>query len=604
MNNIINQDNNTNNNINNNISINPSSNNPSSINPSSNNTSNINSSIANANTANAGNMNVNNMGANATNNMAHPANYQVNSYSTNQGTYSPYNNMYADNPFQVLRPYVPAIEHTNLKTFKNNFPFFFWATVIYSVIYAICRYNNDRGITTPILVALSFVFFNVILKKIDISFSKKTYPYMVVISALGICNFCSDDIFIIVMNYIVALLLFVTFIIRNVYDCSEWTFSKHISSMLESTFGAIPHMFSQFGDNKDYKLSVGKADEKSSTTKTSIVLGVLISIGLLLIILPLLASADHFFGEAVTDFFNSIFNIFDDESNHTVIKITLFTIGVFFCMYGFIRKIFSHTISNTVTVTEKRPAAVAVTINSILGFIYVIFSGFQIYYLFLGRMTLPESATYAEYAHEGFFQLVVVCLINMIMVLIFINNFQNTMALKISLTVISASTYIMIASSALRMIMYVQAYDLSYLRLFVFWALIVIFMAMNGIVICTFKENFPLFKYLLVATTVLYVAFAYSNPTAIITRNNLERRYVNNGEYNSKCDLGYLRAIYNSGAAKTICDVAIEHNDSELIKYFYSNKEVNNIDRNPLKFNVAKLSEKNAVKKALYYFYN
>lgn len=508
------------------------------------------------------------------------------------------------NPYLVLRPTAPPPEHEDLKKFKSNFPYFLWATVIYSVVYAICRYKNDRGITTPILVVLTFIFFDLLFKKLGKTFEKKTYPYAAAIIALGISNFCSDDYFIVGMNFIAALLLFVTFIIRNIYDCSNWNLSKHLSAMMESIFGALPHMFCQFGDSKKYKEQKGTAKKESDSTKGAIVIGVLISIGLLIIILPLLVSADQFFGESVANLFNSIFNLFDDESNHTVIFFSIYTIAVFIAMYGFIRKMCAHDISQNVVKNEKMPATIAITVNSILGFIYIIFSGFQIYYLFLGRMTLPESATYAEYAHEGFFQLVVVCLINMIMVLIFIHCFKNTLALKISLTVISASTYIMIASSALRMIMYVQAYDLSYLRLFVFWALIVIFMAMNGIVIYTFKENFPMFRYLLVTTTILYIAFAYSNPTYIITKNNLERRYSVSDEYNAKVDLSYLQIIYNDGAAKAICDSAIEHNDVGLYDYFHDELKdsLDMSDNNLLKLNLSKLSGHNAANKCIQFF--
>lgn len=512
----------------------------------------------------------------------------------------------AYNPYLNYKPnsYAPVPDHEHLKTLKSNFPYFFWGSALFAVVYAICRYKNDRGITTPIIAVLTFVFFNMIFKKIGLQIKTKTYPYMAAVVALGISNFCSDDGFVVGMNFWVALLLFVTFIIRNAYDCSNWTFSKHIFSMLESTFGIIPHMFMQYYDKKDYDDTKGTDEKKKTGNKTNIIIGVLISLCLLMVILPLLISADKFFGEAVGDFFSKIFNLFDSESNHTVFFLSLYTIISFLFVYGFIRKLCAHNISEKVEESTKLSASIAITINSVLGFIYIIFSGFQIYYLFLGRMTLPEYATFAEYAHEGFFQLVVVCLINMIMVLIFIQCFENTMGLKISLTVISASTYIMIASSTLRMIMYVKAYDLSYLRLFVFWALIVIFMAMNGIVIYTFKKDFPMFKYLLVATTILYIAFAYSNPTYIITKHNLERRYLVEGEYNSRVDLFYLKTIYNDGTAKAICEVATAHNDKELVEFFDDELSVtmDKASSDFRKFNLAELSEHNSVKKCYAHF--
>ena len=46
-----------------------------------------------------------------------------------------------------------------------------------------------------------------------------------------------------------------------------------------------------------------------------------------------------------------------------------------------------------------------------------LFSGIQIFGLFLGKMQLPEGYTYAQYAREGFFQLLAVSILNLILVL-------------------------------------------------------------------------------------------------------------------------------------------------------------------------------------------
>ena len=57
----------------------------------------------------------------------------------------------------------------------------------------------------------------------------------------------------------------------------------------------------------------------------------------------------------------------------------------------------------------------------------------------------------------------------------------------------------MIASSAMRMLLYIQYYDLTFLRFFVLWALIAIFFLITGILIHIYKEMFPLFKYCITA---------------------------------------------------------------------------------------------------------
>ncbi|MFR8843973.1 MAG: DUF4153 domain-containing protein [Waltera sp.] len=51
------------------------------------------------------------------------------------------------------------------------------------------------------------------------------------------------------------------------------------------------------------------------------------------------------------------------------------------------------------------------------------FSGIQIFGLFLGKMQLPEGYTYAQYAREGFFQLLAVSILNLILVLVCLSFF-------------------------------------------------------------------------------------------------------------------------------------------------------------------------------------
>ena len=48
----------------------------------------------------------------------------------------------------------------------------------------------------------------------------------------------------------------------------------------------------------------------------------------------------------------------------------------------------------------------------------------------------------------------------------------ENVALRVVLTVFSACTYVMIASAAMRMLLYVDAYSLSFLRILVLWFLL------------------------------------------------------------------------------------------------------------------------------------
>ena len=62
--------------------------------------------------------------------------------------------------------------------------------------------------------------------------------------------------------------------------------------------------------------------------------------------------------------------------------------------------------------------------------------------------------------------------------------------LKILLTVISVCTCIMILSAAYRMILYVNEYNLSFLRVLVLWFLAVLMIIFWGVIYSIFSRDF------------------------------------------------------------------------------------------------------------------
>ena len=217
------------------------------------------------------------------------------------------------------------------------------------------------------------------------------------------------------------------------------------------------------------------------------------------------------------------------------------------------------------------------------------FAGIQIFGLFLGKLQLPKGYTYAQYAREGFFQLLAVSIINLILVLACMNLFRESKVLKVILTVMSLCTYIMIASSAVRMIMYINTYDLTFLRILVLWTLGLLALLFLGIMINIFKERFPLYRYSIVIVTVLYLVLSFSHPDYIIASVNTNK---------SNVDYYYLNTL--SADAAPVLIPYIYENDLEDIDDIYL-KEIDD-DGESLgvrTFNVARYTAKSI--KSKYY---
>ncbi|MBP5266749.1 MAG: DUF4173 domain-containing protein, partial [Lachnospiraceae bacterium] len=186
----------------------------------------------------------------------------------------------------------------------------------------------------------------------------------------------------------------------------------------------------------------------------------------------------------------------------------------------------AHRVKEEVKEVKRYPAIVAITTLSLVTVVYLLFSVIQIVYLFLGNMVLPEDYTYAEYAREGFFQLLVVCILNVVIVLVVSKHFQKHPVLKGLLLLISACTYIMGASAFLRMLMYIDAYYLTRKRILVLWALVTIGLLLVGIVIGIFREGFPLLRYGMTVFCLCYLVLAFSHMDYFIADYNIRQMQV------------------------------------------------------------------------------
>ena len=131
--------------------------------------------------------------------------------------------------------------------------------------------------------------------------------------------------------------------------------------------------------------------------------------------------------------------------------------------------------------------------------------------------------TWAQYARQGFFQLLAVCVINLAVVAVCLFGFRKNRALQILLTAVCAMTYVLIASSAWRMYLYIRQYSLTFLRLMVLWALLVMAVIFVGTMIAVWKRDFELLRFWLIAVAFLYLIPAFGRPDYWIASYNVSR---------------------------------------------------------------------------------
>ncbi|MDE6212926.1 MAG: DUF4173 domain-containing protein, partial [Lachnospiraceae bacterium] len=357
-------------------------------------------------------------------------------------------------------------------------------------------------------------YFFLSMKKLGVPYKKDSIFYIVSVVLLGISNCMTASPQILFMNKCGIFLLTFTLMLHTVYNDKAWNLPKYFAAIFQTIGSCLACLFSPFGDMVSYF----DAQKQEKTSKKScfpaILIGIAIAIPLLVFMTMLLASADVIFQKILLSI-TEVLNIW------TITNIFFLMTFVFFFSYGTFAALCKKSIKEEPGERTLFNPIIAVVITSLLCVLYVFFSVIQILYLFIGNMELPAGYTYAGYAREGFFQLLAVCVINLLLVLICLYLFRESKVLKGILAVICACTFIMIFSSALRMIMYINSYALTFLRLFVLWSLAVIFLLMAGITVFIFWKRFPLFFYGTVTVTVCYIALSFSHPDYLIARYDL-----------------------------------------------------------------------------------
>lgn len=447
----------------------------------------------------------------------------------------------------------------------NHFAAIGWATLIYALVFGVCLYRNLTGIMTVVIAFATVVYIRYCSVRLqaggktvagvrygDIAKSKKLYPYYIGIVLLGISVCCTTDTFIINVDYLGIFLLVLCALLRIFCDDHAWGFGKSIAAMLEMTFSPILYIDRSC---RDYAAMKKTEERRKNGTVKYVIIGALIAIPVLFVVVFLLASADAVFFHVVNDLVGDI------HISGDIILFPLFVLCVFVYVYGLAVKMSTGNIDNNIKDRRTREPVIGITFTGILTFVYLVFSVIQIMYLFASDMMLPDGYSYARYARQGFFQLLFVAFLNLLIVLFSLNVFRKHRVLNIVLTVMSACTYIMIASSAVRMIMYIKEYDLTYLRILVLLALLMIAVEMAGVVISIYRDKFPTVRYTVFAVGIIWIAFSFCRPGHIIAKYNISRMEVCSV---AEEDLRYLVSL-GDDAAPALYQLAVTVDEDEKL---------------------------------------
>ena len=416
---------------------------------------------------------------------------------------------------------------------------------LFGALFAACIYMNNAGILYPVFVAGALYLLH--RQTGTVSIGKRQRLFYVVSLLLLSVQICTTASWVLRdLDYLAILLLAAGYISelyiahaasQNQVKLREsasqaghgiLTNLQHICKVLLMPLLHLPEPFTE-GALFFHERRMGK---KKDSKVRAVILGIVIAIPILAVILSILMSADLVFDHMLRSALEPIsLHLFMGD----FLGVCCYSAFGFVCFYTVCRNTFGK--EDDPSLAEEAPDAAeertgrritwnpvtGITLTGLIAAVYILFCAIQLVYL-VGHHQLPAGYTYAEYAHEGFYQLVFVSILNLLLVPACRRLFGKSRVLTGILLLISMCTYVMIASSGLRMILYIGVYHLTFLRVFVLWFLTLLALWLTYMIIGLRQEQFPVYQAALVTVTVMYLIFAFAHPDYWIARFNMQFR--------------------------------------------------------------------------------
>ena len=409
-----------------------------------------------------------------------------------------------------------------------------WILII-SLWNVILFYGKSLGVSVILFMIPLLIYLYVFLKKNNKINNKKGLLFMIPIVLLSITYLIFNSSLFSILNVPVIIALFLLMYVYTIKP--TYKFFDLFEKALCLLFEPISYI------GRFFRVATSKISDKfklSDKTK-KILLSILIVIPIVFIVILLLSKADMIFANIFGTIFDKISYFLDHYIFNNVLGRIISFIIVFFAIgCSSMYLLYSYPGKEIERVKEEKNRtlyAVKILVTT-LNIIYVVFDFIQIKSLLLH--SVASNINYAEYARQGFFELMVVSIINLAVILISKkfenkNNKKEFKYINVMNIIMVLLTLIIIVSSFLRMYMYECAFGYTILRLLVYVALITEAIMMIPTSMYIFNSNFNIFKSYMIIIVVVYTLINFMNIDYVIARRNVNKYFTDD-----KIDIEYL----------------------------------------------------------------
>lgn len=392
-------------------------------------------------------------------------------------------------------------------------------SLVVGALFSIFAFNY-LGVSVPIIILLMvFLFINIVGIK-----NKSILGIFFVISSIILSvayAIFTNEFFRLLNIIIVPISLFSGFLLLT-YDNIPFKLVTFITAFLELIVGKSIENTSKL--SAELKDKLGNANKESENKYSKYILkGIFISIPLVIVLLMLLSGADEVFSYYLSNIWDyiNIKNVLD------FIVRAIIAVAVMFLVYGLNYTLSSTKVKKVNNKSLKRTfnstTIITVLISIIL--VYLVFTKIQVSYLYLNK-ELPVGVTFSDYARNGFFQLVFLVVINLIMIIsikmkTIVNISKTNSILNIGYSIITVLTINMGVAAIYKMNLYIGEFGYTRLRILVQAFTVFLCIALLFLLIFIWKEK-TLFKPIAITAMVIYLALNYCNIDNFIAKENIK----------------------------------------------------------------------------------
>ena len=289
--------------------------------------------------------------------------------------------------------------------------------------------------------------------------------------------------------------------------------------------------------------------------------GILMALPILLVFLLLFSSADLIFQKYISNLISVDIEPETILRSILVLATTLVYIGAYtYSVREKQNRTFTQQNSKGYSVEHIESSILLGSVN-VLFFVFILV---QLTYLFAGESNISaQGFTYAEYARRGFFELIAVSIVSLLLLwstekYIVKKETNHALGFKILSTALVVQVILIMASAFTRLSLYEEAYGFTTLRLYSH-----AFIILLAVVFCLLlykiykdrRENTFAFR-VFVSIALFLAVMNFLNPDTFIARRNIER-FAATGQL----DIFYLSRLSSDAIPETIKVLDISNED-------------------------------------------